>query len=107
MPKPVERKHDRIDFRRPGFVILEPDAPWIECAIADISEGGVCLDVGALFVPEIFVLVLNPSGTVRRACWRMWRQGELVGARFVTAKQLRDGLRKAKPGAKLKARRQA
>jgi hypothetical protein len=37
----------------------------------------------------------------------MWRQGELVGARFVTAKQLRDGLRKAKPGAKLKARRQA
>jgi len=107
MAKRVERKHDRIEFRRPCFVILEPDAPWIECTIADISEGGVCLEVGALFVPEIFVLVLNPSGTVRRACWRIWRQGELVGARFVTAKQLRDGLRKPKPGAKLKTRQQA
>ncbi len=39
MAKRVERKHDRIEFRRPCFVILEPDAPWIECAIADISEG--------------------------------------------------------------------
>jgi hypothetical protein len=45
-----------------------------------------------LVIPEVFVLVLNPSGSVRRACQRMWRWGELVGARFVTAKQLRKGV---------------
>ena len=36
-----ERKHERIEYRRPGFVIPAPDAPWIECFIVDISESGV------------------------------------------------------------------
>jgi hypothetical protein len=92
MPKFDGRKEERIIFCRPGFVILEPDGAWIECAINDISSDGVCLDIGALVIPEIFVLVLNPSGSVRRACQRIWRRGELIGARFVTAKELRDGL---------------
>jgi hypothetical protein len=91
------RKHLRVDFPKPGFVILEPDAPWIECSIADISEGGVRLNVGALVIPKVFVLVLNHSGSVRRACWRIWRRGELVGAQFVTAKQLRDSVHKPVP----------
>jgi PilZ domain len=86
------RKHPRVDFCKAGFVILEPDAPWIECAIADISEGGVRLNIGALVIPQVFVLVLNPSGSVRRACRRVWRRGEWVGARFVSAKELRDGV---------------
>jgi hypothetical protein len=85
------RKAKRIDFRKPGFVILAPDAPWIECWMTDISASGVCLSVGALSIPEIFVLVLNPSGSVRRACRRMWHRGELVGAEFVTAEELRKG----------------
>jgi hypothetical protein len=97
MPGLGDRKEKRVDFQKPGFVILEPDAPWIECSITDISAGGVCLDVGALVIPEIFVLVLNPSGSIRRACHRMWRRGKLVGARFVTAKQIRDGLHKSEP----------
>ena len=90
------RKAKRIDFRKPGFVILDPDAPWIECWMTDISATGVCLDVGALSIPEIFVLVLNASGSVRRACRRMWRRGELVGAEFVTAEQLRKDFQSKK-----------
>ena len=93
----IRRKHPRVDFPRPGFVILEPDAPWIECSIADISEGGVCLKVGALVIPKIFVLVLYSSGSVRRACRLIWRRGELVGAQFVTAQQLRDSVHKVVP----------
>jgi hypothetical protein len=83
------RRHERIEYRRPGFIIPAPDAPWIECFIVDISESGLCLDVGALAVPGIFGVAFTSCGTVVRICVRAWRQGELVGARFVTAKQLR------------------
>jgi hypothetical protein len=88
-----ERKHERIEYRRPGFVIPAPDAPWIECFIVDISESGVCLDVGALAVPKVFGVAFTSCGAVVRVCLRAWRRGELVGARFVTAKQLRRGER--------------
>jgi hypothetical protein len=86
-----DRKHHRVEVRRPGFVIPAPDAPWIECFIVDNSESGVCLDVGALAVPKMFGLAFTSCGTVVRVCLRAWRRGELVGARFVSAKQLRNG----------------
>ena len=87
-----ERKHYRIEFQKAAFVVLEPGGPWIECAIMDISDGGACLEIGNLPVPKIFVLVMTPDGRVRRACLAIWRRGELLGARFVTAEQLRQGI---------------
>jgi hypothetical protein len=72
-------------------VIPAPDAPWIECFIVDVSESGVCLDVGALPVPKMFGLAFTSGGSVVRVCVRAWRRGELLGARFITAKQLRQG----------------
>jgi PilZ domain len=87
-----DRKHNRIEFEKAAFVILEPDGVWIECSILDISDGGVCLEIGGLPVPRIFVLVMTPDGRVRRACITAWRRGELLGARFVTAAQLRQGV---------------
>jgi PilZ domain len=91
-----ERRHHRIEFQKAAFVILEPDGPWIECTILDISDGGACLEIGDLPVPRIFVLVMTPEGRVRRACVTVWRRGEVLGARFVTAEQLRKGA--ADPG---------
>jgi hypothetical protein len=32
------RRHERIEYRRPGFIIPAPDAPWLECFILDISD---------------------------------------------------------------------
>jgi PilZ domain-containing protein len=87
-----ERKYNRIEFQKDAFVILEPGGPWIECAIMDISDGGACLIVGDLPVPKIFVLVMTADGRVRRACLTAWRRGEFLGARFVTAEQLRQGI---------------
>ena len=84
-----ERKHERIELRKPGFVIPAPDAPWIECFIVDISDNGVCLDVGALAVPKVFGLAFTSGGEVLRICMRAWRKGARIGARFVTAKELR------------------
>lgn len=86
------RRHVRVDLYQPGFLIPAPDAPWIECVIVDVSDDGVCLDVGALAVPELFGLAFTAGGEVLRVCSLVWRQGERLGARFVTARQLRDGL---------------
>ena len=86
------RKHVRVDLYKPGFLIPAPDAPWIECTIVDVSEKGVCLEVGALAVPELFGLAFTAGGEVLRVCTLAWRKGELIGARFVTTKELRQGL---------------
>jgi hypothetical protein len=88
---PAARREVRVDLHKPGFLIPAPDAPWIECMILDVSAGGVCLEVGALSVPKIFGLAFTAGGEVLRVCWLVWRQGEFVGARFVTAKELRQG----------------
>ena len=85
------RKHIRIDLHKPGFLIPAPDAAWIECTILDVSENGACLDVGAMAVPKIFGLAFTGGGEVLRVCLLIWRQGERLGARFVTAKELRRG----------------
>ena len=85
------RKQVRVDLNKQGFLIPAPDAPWIECMIVEVSDDGVCLDVGALSVPKIFGLAFTAGGEVLRVCSLVWRKGELVGARYVTAKELRQG----------------
>jgi hypothetical protein len=94
---PGPRKNVRVDLRKPGFLIPAPDAPWIECLIVDVSDDGVCIDVGALAVPRIFGLAFTAGGEVLRVCALAWRRGELVGARFVSAKELRQGFAPADP----------
>jgi hypothetical protein len=84
------RKHERVEYRKPGFIIPAPEAPWIECFILDVSQSGICLEVGALAVPAIFAVSFTACGTVKRLCCLAWRRGELIGARYVTAKQLRQ-----------------
>ena len=83
------RKFVRVDLRKKGFLIPAPDAPWIECYILDISDNGACLDVGDLAVPKMFGLSLTAGGEVRRVCALIWRKGELVGVRFISAQELR------------------
>ena len=88
------RRTVRVDLHQTGFLIPAPDAPWIECLIVDVSDTGTCLDVGALAVPKIFGLAFTAGGEVLRVCSLVWRRGERIDARFVTAKELRDGLLK-------------
>jgi hypothetical protein len=83
------RRHVRINLHKPGFLIPAPDAPWIECTVVDVSEKGVCLDVGSLPVPELFGLSFTTTGRVLRVCALVWRQGEMIGAEFLTANELR------------------
>ena len=90
-----ERKYERINYQRQGFIVPAPDAPWLECFILDVSNDGICLDVGALVVPDIFGVAFNKSGTVMRVCQTVWRRDKQIGAQFVTAKQLRQGQQEA------------
>jgi hypothetical protein len=78
-------------MNKPGYLILAPDAPWIQCQIVNVSDTGVCAEVGALAVPELFGIAFTSGGEVLRVCSLVWRRGPLVGARFVTAKELRKG----------------
>jgi hypothetical protein len=97
------RKFVRIDLRKKGFLIPAPDAPWIECYVLDISENGACLDVGELVVPKMFGLSLTAGGEVRRVCAFIWRKGELVGVRFISARELRKGSPRRTPLPKRRA----
>jgi hypothetical protein len=82
------RKHSRVDLERPAFVIVEPDGPWIECFVVDVSESGARLEVGPLALPGIFVLVFTADGKVRRICKLIWRNGASAGVRFISRKEL-------------------
>ena len=97
------RKHVRVNLHKPGFVIPAPDAPWIECTIIDVSERGVSLDVGSLPVPKLFGLAFTATGEVLRVCSLVWRNGEMVGAEFLTAKELRAGAAAAPDAARAKS----
>ena len=77
------RKSVRIDLQTQGFLIPAPDAPWLECTI---------VDVGDLAVPKLFGRAFTAGGEVLRVCLLVWRRGALIGARYVTAKELRQGL---------------
>jgi hypothetical protein len=86
------RKSVRIDLHTQGFLIPAPDAPWIACEIVDVSNHGVCLEVGDLAVPKLFGLAFTAGGEVLRVCSLIWRRGERIGARFVSARELRQGV---------------
>lgn len=86
------RKHDRVEFKRPGFVVLEPGGPWMSCAIIDVSHNGACIKVGDLALPRVFLLLMSSNGDVRRTCTTVWRRGDLAGVQFVTSKQGLDDL---------------
>lgn len=87
-----KRKHNRVEMYKRGFVIPAPDAPWVECTVIDVGHKGVRLDVGSLLLADLFGISFTPGGEVVRVCSLVWRQGELVGARFLTPTQLRDGI---------------
>jgi hypothetical protein len=53
-------------------------------------------------VSELFGLAFTAGGNVLRVCSLVWRRGELIGARFVSAKELRQGVGPTAADAKLR-----
>ncbi len=77
----------RFELQTPTILYLEPDGRGMHCVVRDISHGGVSLQVGDLPVPLIFILQLTPQ--IRRLCKIAWRRNDVLGASFVTPKQVR------------------
>jgi hypothetical protein len=85
-----KRSQEWIPFQRPGFVVLEPAGPWIECHIFEVSKHGACLEVGTTALPRLFMLLMSPTGQVRRICKLLWRRGETAGVEFISLKDLEE-----------------
>jgi hypothetical protein len=89
----LEKERARGLSIKGGYLIIAPHSPWFECFILDVSDSGICLDVGELVVPKLFGVAFNVEGKIIRIC-RWHRPGRAYWCRFVTAKQLRHGERK-------------
>jgi hypothetical protein len=85
-----QRLHKRIELTWPVFVLNAPDAPGIECRIVDVSAGGICIAIGGLNVPKLFGVAFAQGDTIHRVCLKVWEKGNLIGAKYVSAKELRN-----------------
>jgi hypothetical protein len=69
--------------------MVAPEAPSMECTVKDISDSGICIDVGAIALPKIFAVSFTADARVFRLCELVWRRGSTVGAHFITADDVR------------------
>jgi hypothetical protein len=77
------RKKPRRQFRYNASVLVDPKSPLMPCAIADISETGARIMLKSdAELPEVFYLLLTPTGEARRRCRVVWRTGTTVGVEF-------------------------
>jgi hypothetical protein len=79
------RRKARQQMHYRASILLEGDPAPRSCAIADISESGakVTLD-SAEELPDQFILLLTSTGSARRLCEVVWRNGTTVGLKFVS-----------------------
>ena len=76
------RASQRRRLIRWGRAIFRNGNCIASCVILDISEGGARIrPLDAAYLPEEFILELR-DGEVRR-CELVWREGEVIGVRFV------------------------
>ena len=73
-------KHYQID----GIAVFWVAQPAY-CIITDISDGGVRIYLNGLEVPDEFVLLLSGDGPAMDGRYRVvWREGDEVGAKYVS-----------------------
>jgi hypothetical protein len=85
-PNVDDRRHaPRRPINPMAKILLAAGAPPRDCVVADISTGGVKLEVEGFEVPDDFVLILSADGVAKECNYQVvWRFGQEVGARFVS-----------------------
>ena len=77
----------RGGVRRPAAdlaeIIRDNSALKTTCMVRNISRTGALIEIGALEVPDLFILA-NHVRRVRMVCRIAWRRGKLIGVSFVT-----------------------
>ena len=69
------------------FFIRLPDRASLKCGIVYLSRAGACFE-STEPLPSHFI-ARAARQTVERFCEVMWRQGDMVGVRFVTSKTMK------------------
>ncbi len=81
-----KRRSPRRYLYRAAKIKLGAGSLAHDCLVINISDDGVRLNIGALDVPDEFVLLLSSDGVVRENAYKVvWRRGPEVGAKFVSA----------------------
>ena len=80
----LRRREARQRYYRPAKIKLAAGARACDCAVVDISDGGVRLNVEGLNVPDEFVLLISNDRKVQEKAYKVvWRFGNELGAKFV------------------------
>jgi hypothetical protein len=78
------RRHRRQTLRYAASVLVDQNGTTLPCSISDISESGARLLLQQdAELPEKFILLLTPQGDPRRICQLAWRDGKVLGVRFL------------------------
>src|ERR1700730_16471428 len=77
------RTHPRHLTLKTAKVVFDDVSPPIDCAILNISDGGVCILVPRFAeIPNVFHLVIDPNG-MTRLCSVRWKSENRVGLSFL------------------------
>ena len=83
------RKHRRKPFQLIGRICTDDLSLPYDCLLNDISDGGARLTLKSEdeSVPEEFMLLLSRNEKIRRHCRIAWRDGAMLGVKFIGAPQ--------------------
>jgi hypothetical protein len=80
------RKHPRRHVEQFGVILNRDRSVLGRCTMLDASATGAQLSVKTTSeLPNQFTLVLSKNGRVFRRCQVVWRNGDIVGVRFLAA----------------------
>ena len=81
----LRRREARQRYYRSAKIKLTAGARACDCAVVDMSDGGVRLNVEGLDVPDEFVLLISNDRKVQERAYKVvWRFGNELGAQFVS-----------------------
>jgi len=71
------------NLHMPGCIMREDDLEPLHCIILDLSQFGAIIDALDAAPPDSFALRSITNALVTRNCDVIWREGFVVGVRFV------------------------
>jgi len=79
-----KRASQRKSIKRPAYLYTRDGWPVGNCMTMDISTTGARLSLlTSEELPSEFLISFSASGAVRRNCKLVWRDGDVIGVRFV------------------------
>ena len=82
-----KRASPRKAIKRPAYLYTRDGWPVGNCITVDISTTGAKLSLLTCEeLPTEFLISFSASGTVRRSCKLVWRNGDVIGVRFVPSR---------------------